>query len=445
MTTVMGIDDLTAEYEAAYRRKTPTSAELFARAATAMPGGDTRQSVYFQPYPLYVQSGKGSRVTDVDGNVLIDFGNCWTAMVLGHAPESVVKAIVEQAERGTAFAAANPYVQELAQLVVERVPSVEKVRFCNSGSEATMMCVRAARAFTGKNKVLKFDGGYHGSTDIFEVEMDHVVPGITQGVADDVLIAKYNDLDEVRDLVTRYKDELACVIVEGLMGAAGMIPPAEGFLEGLREVTREHDVLLIFDEVISLRLASGGAQEHYGVLPDLTAMGKIIGGGLPVGAFGGREDVMMQFSPLREGHMHHSGTYNGNPVTMAAGIATLKELTQERIDAINALGERARVGLRAAVKRAGLKAEIVGIGSLMQLHFTDRPVTRARAGSTDPVLLHLLHLGLFQEGVFANERGAYNITTAHTAEDVDVLVAAVERVLTAMRPAIQQRRPDLVA
>ena len=439
-------DTMLHEVEQAYSAHTPGSGALFQRAARALPDGDTRGSVYFRPYPLYLRGGAGARVEDVDGNAYLDFSNNWTSLIHGHAHPDVVRAATEQIAHGTAWAAANPHAQELAELLVERVPSVERVRFCNSGTEATMFAVRAARAFTGRRGIIKMAGAYHGSYDDFQVANGHTPPGVDPAAVGHVVEVPFNDKQAAAEAIREHKHETAAVIVEGIMGAAGMIAPEDDYLRHLRAETERHGVLLILDEVITLRLARGGAQQLYGVRPDLTAVGKIIGGGFPVGAFGGREDLMMQFSPLRAGALGHSGTFNANPVSMAAGVAALRALPDAEIARINALGEYFAEGVRDVAAERGIRLQVTGAGSLRNLHFTATPVRdAATAAAADRELLRLLHLALLVRGIFAAPRGMFAMSTSMGEAEVEQAVAAVDDALRWLLPAIAERGPQLLA
>lgn len=431
---------LLEQAEQEYRRLTPGSERLFAGAQDAMPGGDTRNSVYFRPYPLFLDEGQGAHVADVDGNRYLDCSNNWTSLILGHAHPAVVEAVTRQVARGSAFAAANPHASALARIIKERVPSIDKLRFANSGTEATMLAVRAARAFTGRPLIVKMAGAYHGSHDDFEVAGGRVPAGIPADRASHVVEVEYNDKDDLTRTLAERGDETAAVIVEGIMGAAGMIPPADGYLRHVREETERRGILLIIDEVISLRLALGGAQELYGVRPDLTALGKIIGGGFPVGAVGGREEIMQRYSPLSPDYLHHSGTFNANPVTMVAGIATMRELDADTIGYINRLGERFAAGVARIARAQDIPLQVTGAGSLRNLHFAVRPPRHpgaVPAASRD--LLRLLHLALLPRGVLAAPRGMFAISTPMTEHDVDGLLDALGGALRWMRPAIAER------
>lgn len=431
---------LLAEVEDTYRRMTPRSQELAERAQAALPGGDTRNSVYFRPYPLFVESGQGAYLEDVDGNRYLDCSNNWTSLIHGHAHPAVVEAVSRQVAQGTAWAAANRFAPELAELIKERVPSVDKVRFTNSGTEGTMLAVRAARAFTGRPLIVKMAGAYHGSHDDFEVAGGRTPPGILPTAADHVLEVTYNDRGDVSRLMAERGDEVAAVIVEGIMGSAGMIPPADGYLGHLREETAKYGALLIVDEVITLRLALGGAQDLYGVRPDLTAMGKIIGGGFPVGAFGGREAIMNRYSPLEPGFLHHSGTFNANPVSMVAGISTLRELDNDTIGYINRLGERFATGVARTAAALGAPLTVTGAGSLRNLHVAATPPRNAaEAAAADRDLLRLLHLKLLTAGVFMAPRGMFAFSTVTTEQEVDGAVATIEGALRWMGPAIAEQ------
>jgi glutamate-1-semialdehyde 2,1-aminomutase len=430
-----GHEALRAELENEYRRRTPASAALYERAQRVLPGGDTRQSVFFRPYPLFLDGGQGAYVEDVDGNRYLDCCNCWTAVILGHAHPAVVEAASNQLVKGTAFNAANAHAVELAELIVDRVPSVEQVRFCNSGTEATMMAVRAARAFTARPKIVKMRGAYHGSHDDFTIAYGEAPSGIMPGTAAHVIEVEFNDKDEISRVLEEHGNEVAAVICEGVMGSAGMIPPEDGYLRHLREETERHGALLIFDEVISLRVAGGGAQDLYGVTPDLTAMGKIIGGGFSVGAFGGRREIMQQYSPLGERPLTHSGTFNANPIAMAAGAAAMRELDADAIGYLNRLGDRFATGVRRIAAERDLPLQITGAGSLTNLHVMERPPRNATEAATgDKDYLRLLHLVLLLDGILIAPRGMVTFTTATTEQEVDRLLDAIAGALQRVGP-----------
>jgi glutamate-1-semialdehyde 2,1-aminomutase len=434
--------------ERTYLDRNRRSADLYARAERVLPGGNSRTTVFFAPYPFYPVRGEGFRVWDADGNVRVDFLNNYTSLILGHAHPRVVAAIAEAAARGASFAAPTEYEIRLAEELCRRVKSVERVRFTNSGTEATMLAVRAARAYTGRPKIAKFEGGYHGSHDYAAVSVgpdpDRAGPaknpqpvpdgpGIPDAVLGTVVVLPYNDLEAVSRILEREGREIAAVIIEPIMGAGGAIPAAPEFLRGLRELTRRLGILLIFDEVIAFRLAYGGAQEYFGVDADLTTFGKIIGGGLPVGALGGRAEIMDLFDPRQPNRIGHGGTFNANPVTMAAGLATLAELTPAAYEHLNRLGELARRRLRQAFQRLEIPAQVTGAGSVFAVHFTAEPVTDYRSAwrGADPGLLRRLHLGLLNEGAIIAPRGMGCISTPMTEAEVEFLGQAVESALAA--------------
>jgi glutamate-1-semialdehyde 2,1-aminomutase len=430
-----------------YLARTRASKALYARALQVMPGGDTRTGTFHLPYPLFIQRGQGCRVWDADGNEYLDFLNNFTSLIHGHAHPAVLEALMRQGGQSTVHGSANELQVRLAELLCGRVPSVERVRFCNSGTEATLFALRAAKAFTGRPKIMKMEGGYHGSHDQVAVATappyeTRAVTGLSPGALSEVLLGSMNDLDATASLIRKHGDQLAAVIVEPMMGAAGAIPAQRDFLHGLREVTAERGVLLVLDEIITFRLGHGGAQEIFGVRPDLTCFGKIIGGGLPIGAFGGRADVMAMYDPTRPGTIVHSGTYNGNAAAMAAGIATLESLTRESIERLNRLGDRLRARLAAAITRHDLEALVTGLGSVMQLHFMAPPLTSARdASRADRQALELVHLALLNGGVFAASRQMYVLSTAMTDDTLTAFErefeAALERIAAAKRrPAI---------
>lgn len=430
--------------ETAYRARTPKSCQLFEAAKTVLPGGDTRSVLYFPPYPTFVERGSGCGVWDVDSNEYIDFLNNYTSLVHGHAHPVIVEAVCNQVKRGSAFASPTETQIQLAKRLQSRMPSLEQVRFCNSGSEATLMAIRAAKAFTGRNKVLKLEGGYHGHHDAAIVNTANTARtsldeqlGVFRGIVTDVVSIPANDLESATKVFETYQDDLAAVIVEPVMGAAGVIPLEPVFLNQLAEASRSTRTVLIFDEVITMRLTYGGAQQIYGLRPDLTTMGKLIGGGLPVGAFGGRAEIMALFDPA-SARLHHSGTFNANPATLAAGIAALDSLTEEAIAHINQLGERLRSRLREVIETAGIDAQLTGIGSLVGIHFTRGPIRNYRDVLEAPRnLLSVLHLLLLNRGIMTAPRGLFCTSTVMSGTDIDQFVDAFEDSIRAIKQETQ--------
>jgi glutamate-1-semialdehyde 2,1-aminomutase len=439
--------------EEVYRRTTPASLALHERAVKAMPGGTTRTTTYFDPYPLYIDRGEGCRIWDADGTERIDMLGNYSAMILGHGHPKVVEAIQRQAARGTGFAAANAIEVELATLLCERVPSLELVRFTNSGTEATMFAMRLARSFTGRSKMARIEGGYHGTHDYAEVST-HPLPaeagpsdrprarpdsiGTPQWVLDGTVVLPFNNPDAAERILREEGDQVAAVILEPIIGAGGVIAATIDFLERLRSVTRELGMLLIFDEVISLRVAPGGAQQLYGVIPDLTTMGKIIGGGLPVAAFGGRADVMELLDPRREPNLPQGGTYNGNPLGMAAGLAAMKELTPDVYDELNRKGARVKDQLTEVFASHGVPAQVNGVGSLLAIHFTDVPVTDYRTKATsNKKITHEFFLALVNHGVLMAPRAMGAFSTPMGERDIQEFVDAVDSVIAEQLPRWQ--------
>lgn len=423
------LEALEARELTAYQHRTPQSHALFGRARQVMPGGDTRTGTFYLPYPLFVARGEGCHLWDADGHQYLDVLNNFTSLVHGHGHTAVVRAIADQAAKGTVHGTANALQVALAEALCKRVPSVERVRFCNSGTEATMGALRAAKAFTGRPKILKMAGGYHGSHDQVAIAVsapyDAVPPGVSPGAAAEVLVGRFNDLEYTAALIRTHADQLAAVIVEPMTGT-GALPADRAFLDGLRQVTTECGVLLVFDEVITFRLAPGGLQEVHGIRPDLTSFGKIIGGGMPAGAFGGRADVMATYDPSRPGAISHSGTYNGNATTMAAGLATLRLFDGAAIGRLNAAGDTVRARLQAAAVKHGLAVTVTGYGSIMQLHFGAGPITTPeQAAATDKRLTRLLHLLLLNRGVFTATRQTYVLSTVMHQAALDVFTDRV--------------------
>jgi glutamate-1-semialdehyde 2,1-aminomutase len=435
--------------EAVYRRQTPRSRALHDRAVTVMPGGTTRTTTYFDPYPLYITRGEGCRIWDADGTERIDMLGNYTAMILGHAHPKVVEAIRKQAAQGTGFAAANPVEVQLAELLCERIPSLDMVRFCNSGTEATMFAMRLARAFTRRPKIARVEGGYHGTHDYAEVsthpEVDEAGPpdapiarpdsiGTPDWALEHTVVLPFNNPDAAEAIIRREGGQLAAVILEPIIGGGGVIAATPDYLERLRSVTRELSILLIFDEVISLRVAPGGAQELYGVTPDLTTLGKIIGGGLPVAAFGGRADVMELLDPRRQPNLAQGGTYNGNPLGMAAGLAAMTELTPDVYEGLNRRGARVCEQLSEVFASHGVRAQINGAGSLFAIHFTDRPVVDYRTKATaNKKMTHDFFLGLVNHGVLVAPRAMGALSTPMGEQDIQQFIDAVDAVVAEQR------------
>ena len=411
------------EVEARYRERTAGSRARHKEAQRYLPGGETRSSTWYAPYPTYMVSGDGAWLKDCDGNQYVDFLNNYTSLIHGHAQPALVEEAADQLTRGTVFGSASEPQVELAKLLIERIPSIEMLRFTNSGTEATMMMMRAARAFTGRDIIVKMDGGYHGSHDFVEVNVSPDLDaaeqpasrvegrGVPDSVLNAVMVAPYNDLASLEKLLSEHHQHIAGVIVEPMPNAGGMVPPAPGYLPGLRELADRFGVLLLFDEIVTLRLSSGGLQEAEDALPDMTALAKIIGGGFPVGAFGGRADIMAQFSPAAGADfLYHSGTFNGNNITMTAGVAAMRTLDQAAIGRINDLGERLSAGISALFGSMGIRAQCLGYGSLQQIQWTDAPVITLRdaalAGQGVGRLRELLHLELLYRGVYTSNRGS---------------------------------------
>lgn len=431
---------------ATYAAANPKSGALHEQAVKFMPGGDTRNSIFWDPFPIYVVDGDGTILTDADGNKRTDMVNNMTTLILGHRPAEVTAALAEQVNHGVSFPAPNPAVVRWAELMCERVPSLDKVRFVNTGTEATLNAIRAARAFTGKQKLVKCEGAYHGNHDAIQFSVTPPLdlagdaespeaiaefPGIAKAAVDDIYITPFNDIVSAEKVIREHADELAAVIVEPVNGQCGMVPGTTEFLEGLRRITDELGILLIFDEVIAFRIAYGGAQDYYGIAPDLTCFGKVIGGGMPVGAFGGRDDIMAMWDPSDGGStVQHAGTFNGNPMTASAGVATLESLTPDRYKYLETLGESMRTKLRALFAELEVPMGVTGVASLFALQFTSTEVVDYRTFSTnDKIMMQTMFIGLLNEGFLMSNRCAGNVSLVHTEDDVDAFVTAVGNVL----------------
>jgi glutamate-1-semialdehyde 2,1-aminomutase len=431
-----------------YRERTPGSRARNEIARQVMPGGDTRTVAFHAPYPITVESGSGCTITDVDGNEYIDVLNNYTSLIHGHAHPAITAAVAEQLPKGTNYATAIESQTRLATMLVERIVSVEKVRFTNSGTEATMNAARAARAFAGRDLLVKMEGGYHGTYDDFEVSVhpplaeagpdnDPVALLDTRGVPGNtthaVHVVPYNNIDAAERFFAKFGPEIAALIIEPVMGSGGMIPATAEYLQALRALTRKSGALLIFDEVMTFRLETGGIQEHYGVQPDLTTLAKIIGGGFPVGAFGGSDAVMRQFDPSSGAPLWQSGTFNGNAVTTVAGAVALEHYGPDEVRRINALGELLREGMRDTLASRGIRAAVTGYGSFAAVHFDCDKVENYRDAARGNIeLKRMVHLALMNEGVFCAPRLMFCTSTAMNEEVIADVVSRFSRALDAV-------------
>ncbi|HXZ32932.1 MAG TPA: aspartate aminotransferase family protein [Terriglobales bacterium] len=434
----------------AYRSGDALSRELHGRALQVMPGGNSRHSIALAPYPIYAKSGEGCRITDAEGEERIDFINNFTSLILGHAHPEVSKAVCSRVDLGTAFAMPTEADVELAELLVERIPGVEQLRFCNSGSEAVLLAVRAARAFTGKTKIAKFEGAYHGLYDYVQVsELPHpdrwgkpeapasvIEPSISPNVPHEVIVLPWNNFAACRQLISENASHLAAVVVDPLPAGIGFLSPHQGFLELLRDETVHHNILLIADEVMSLRLSYHGAFSRNGLRPDLVCLGKIIGGGFPVGAIGGSRSIMSVFDHTSNPKVHHGGTFNANPVTMTAGATTLKVMTPEAYDRLNGMGDYLREQLTRMLADHRIPSQVSGEGSLFAVHLTSQALIDFRSlvlcSHTPSVSDKLCH-ELLARGIVISPRGVGgSLSTPMTTADLDIFVDAVKKSLLAV-------------
>jgi glutamate-1-semialdehyde 2,1-aminomutase len=419
------------------------SSELFTAAKKVIPGGVNSPVRAFSAVggnPIFIKEAKGAHLYDEDGNKYIDYINSWGPLILGHAFEPVVNAVVEKARKGTSFGTPTEIETTIAELAVSMVPNIDKIRFVNSGTEATMSAVRLARGFKNREKIVKFAGCYHGHSDSFLIQAGSGAvtfgtpnsPGVTAGTAKDTLLANFNDLQNVEDLLNANKGEVACIILEPIAGNMGCIPPQKGFLEGLRKLCDEHDVLLIFDEVMTgFRLAKGGAQELTGVNADIVCFGKVVGGGLPVGAFASRNEIMDYLAPT--GPVYQAGTLSGNPLAMAAGLAMLTEL-QNSPDIYKSLSEKTEYlhnGISKALQKNNVVHTINRIGSMISVHFAEEPVVdfKSAANANNDKFKKFFH-GLLDNGIYIAPSAfeTWFLTDALNYEDLDRTIQAIDKV-----------------
>ncbi|CAM3747814.1 glutamate-1-semialdehyde 2,1-aminomutase [Mesobacillus zeae] len=416
------------------------SAAAFREAVDLMPGGVNSPVRAFKSVamdPIFMERGKGSKIYDIDGNEYIDYVLSWGPLILGHSNDAVVESLKKVAEMGTSFGAPTLMENKLAQLVIDRVPSIEMVRMVSSGTEATMSALRLARGYTGRNKILKFEGCYHGHGDSLLIKAGSGVatlglpdsPGVPEGVAKNTVTVPYNDLESVKYAFEQFGEDIACIIVEPVAGNMGVVPPLPGFLEGLREVTEQYGSLLIFDEVMTgFRVGYHCAQGYYGIKPDLTCLGKVIGGGLPVGAYGGKREIMERVAP--SGPIYQAGTLSGNPLAMTAGYETLKQLTPETYQHFEKLGDVLEEGFKAAAMKHGIPLSVNRAGSMIGFFFTDEKVINYEKAKTSNLdFFASYYREMANQGIFlppSQFEGMF-ISTAHTERDIDTTLKAAEK------------------
>jgi glutamate-1-semialdehyde 2,1-aminomutase len=411
-----------AEAQEQYRGRNPKSLAQYEEACAALPGGNTRSAIYIEPFPLTMVRGEGSRLWDADGHEYIDFLSEFTAGLFGHSHPTIRKALDSALDSGINFGAHGPSEARFAKAIVDRFPGIDLVRFTNSGTEANMMAVSAARAITGRDKVLVFSGGYHGGVFYFRGK------GSVINAPFEFLLGEYNDIAGARALVEPHRDNLAAILVEPMLGGSGCIPATREFLAELRALASETGAILIFDEVMTSRLAPGGLQEVHDIKPDMTTLGKYVGGGMSFGAFGGKAAVMEWFDPRRKDGFQHAGTFNNNVLTMNAGYVGLTEVyTPERARELNKFGDGLRERLNGVVRRKGIAMQFTGIGSMIGIHMTDAPMHNAAdAAKGNAALLDLFYFDVLARGIWLAKRGMMALSIALNEADAGRLVAAVE-------------------
>ncbi|MCP3030482.1 glutamate-1-semialdehyde 2,1-aminomutase [Halobacillus sp. A1] len=424
-------------------KKFERSVAAYKEAVDLMPGGVNSPVRAFNSVkmdPIFMEKGKGSKIADIDGNEYIDYVLSWGPLILGHADDRVVDSLKKTTELGTSFGAPTQVENDLAQLVIDRVPSIEMLRMVNSGTEATMSALRVARGYTGRDKILKFEGNYHGHGDSLLIKAGSGVatlglpdsPGVPASIAENTITVPYNDMESVKYVFEEFGKDLAAVIIEPVSGNMGVVPPQEGFLEQLREITEDHGTLLIFDEVMTgFRVGYESAQGHFGVTPDMTCLGKVIGGGLPVGAYGGKRKIMERVAPV--GDIYQAGTLSGNPLAMTAGYETLKAMNEEAYQKIGEKVDRLVEGFKAAAEKYSIPLTVNRAGSMVGVFFNEDPVVNfetANASNLD--MFAKYYQGMIEEGIFlppSQFEGLF-LSTAHTEEDIEKTIKAVEQVFS---------------
>ncbi len=435
-----------------------SSREIYAEAVKIIPGGVSRNTVFHKPHPHYAAKAKGCYVTDIDGTERLDFANNMASLIHGHCHPAIVEAVVSQMQRGTAYTLASEVEYRFARHLNERAPGLEKIRFVNSGTEAVMAMIKASRAFTGKPKIAKAEGAYHGTYDFAEVsqfadpvrwgsiDQPNSVPlakGTPQGVLDDVIIFPYNDIERTLSILDRHAEDIACVLIDPVPHRVGLLKGTEPFIRALYEWTRKNNALLVFDEVVTFRVNYGGAQDNYPVKPDLTALGKIIGGGFPVGAFGGRSDVMQVLNPAQENlPFPHSGTFSANPITMTAGLTAMELYDRAAVENINKITCKAIAQVEEAIRAAGVPLSITGAGSMFRIHLKPVPPTTYREAYQDKqgkaIIREMLDYLFYEENIMMINTCACMFSTAVTQKEVDRLAEGFYHTFKFIKPKLEE-------
>ena len=437
-----------------YVNRTKNSYRKHNLATKVMPGGNTRTTQWMEPYPFFAENAEGMYINDIDGNHYLDFMLNATTLILGHAHPDIVKTLTQQIQEGTVYSVPTDGQSKLADILVERIPSFEKVRFTNSGTEATMMAIMAARSFTKKTKIAKFEGGYHGTHDHVSVSVypkkedlnTETHPGVPEysyqpkSILEDVIVMPYNDIEKSKELINKFKDDLSCIIMEPIISNFGYLPLDLEFIKFIREITEELGIVLIFDEIQSFRVSSGGAQESFGITPDMTTLGKIIGGGLPVGAFGGKDEIMELFDPTSSNYdIAHAGTFNGNPLTMEAGVTVMENLTSDNFEKMNNLGDSLRSKLSSVFNEINLDVQVTGYGSLFGINFNKIKIKDYRSFlNNNSDMTKILFSYLRNKGILLQLKNAGALNILMTEKEIDYLVDSTREISSEMKDTLDE-------
>jgi glutamate-1-semialdehyde 2,1-aminomutase len=457
------VERIKQDIEARYLARTRRSKLQHDRAKAVLPGGETREAVTYKPYPAFMDHGRGCHLWDVDGNEYIDFLGNYTSLVHGHCDPDINAAVRSQLEKGAVLGSPVASQAEHAEMLRARIPSVDMVRYTNSGTEATMWAIKAARAVSGKDMIIKIEGGYHGSHDDAKVSLipdlaqSGGIPkpsisgrGVAKNVLDNVVAAPFNDLEIMEQLLNLHRDKVAAILIEPVLASLGVVTPRAGYLQGVRELATQYGVHLIFDEVQTFRLSLGGMQLLEDVRPDITALGKLIGGGYAVGAFGGSEEIMdrFDFDETDPSSINHSGTFNGNDITMVAGIAAMRKYDQRAIDHLKAMGEMFGRRMNDAFAKVGLGGQFTGMSSMWNVHFRDGEIVTALDFVNGLIpcfeLQRLLHLELMNRGIFTAKRGFFVLSAPMTEKEIERCVREFTGALELLRPYVAEAVPRLL-